>query len=107
MYYAGATFNWDTKNLICSEEARNEILEKIKKLKNFNYQLIDQKVAVRPSVKDRRAIIGNHKRHKNLYLMNGLGSRGMLLAPYLTNQLCSNILEKKEINSEINVTRFQ
>ena len=106
LYYAGATFNWDAKNLICSEEAKNEILEKIKKLKNFNYQLIDQKVAIRPSVKDRRAIIGNHKRHKNLYLMNGLGSRGMLLSPYLASQLYSNIIENKKINSEIDINRF-
>ena len=64
------------------------------------------KVAVRPSVKDRRAIIGNHKRHKNLYLMNGLGSRGMLLSPYLASQLCSNIIENKKINSEIDINRF-
>ena len=70
------------------------------------YQLINQKVAVRPSVKDRRAIIGNHKRHKNLYLMNGLGSRGMLLSPYLASQLCSNIIENKKINSEIDINRF-
>ena len=106
-YFSGATFNWDIKDLICTENAKNHILEKIKKMRNFTYKLIEQKVAIRPSVKDRRPIIGNHNKYKNLYLMNGLGSRGMLLAPYLTNQLCSNILEKKEINSEINVTRFQ
>ena len=106
-YYAGATFNWDTKSLICTEEAKDDILDKIKKIKSFTYELINQKVAIRPSVKDRRPIIGNHKKHKNIYLMNGLGSRGMLLSPYLANKLCSNILEKKKINSEINVNRFQ
>jgi len=106
-YYAGATFNWDTNNLVCSEDAKKEILEKIKKIKNFNYQLIDQKVGIRPSVTDRRAIIGCHKKYKSLYLMNGLGSRGMLLSPYLANQLCSHILEKKNINSEIDINRFQ
>ena len=107
MYYAGATFNWDVNDINCSEEAKIEILEKIMKLKRFNYKLIDQKVAIRPSVKDRRAIIGCHEKYKNLYLMNGLGSRGMLLSPYLANQLCSHILENKKINSEIDVKRFQ
>tara|TARA_B100001758_G_C18365936_1_gene588480 strand:+ start:289 stop:1326 length:1038 start_codon:yes stop_codon:yes gene_type:complete len=106
-YYAGATFNWDTNNLVCSEGAKKEILGKIKKIKNFNYQLIDQKVGIRPSVTDRRAIIGCHKKHKSLYLMNGLGSRGMLLSPYLAKQLCSHILENKKINSEIDINRFQ
>ena len=106
-YYAGATFNWDINSLIPSEIAKNEIIDKIKKIKNFNYELIDQKIAIRPSVVDRRAIIGSHHKYNNLYLMNGLGSRGMLLAPYLVKQLCSSIFDNKKINSEININRFQ
>lgn len=106
-YYSGATFNWDINSIIPTEIARGEIINKIKKIRNFNYELIDQKVAIRPSVIDRRAIIGSHHKHKNLYLMNGLGSRGMLLSPYLADQLCSSIFDNKKINSEININRFQ
>jgi hypothetical protein len=105
-YYAGATFNWDTNNLFSSKESEIEIIEKIKKIKNFTYKLIDHKVSIRPSVFDRRAIIGRHSIYRNLYLMNGLGSRGMLLSPYLVSQLCSLILNDEKINSEIDVNRF-
>ena len=38
--------------------------------------------------------------------MNGLGSRGVLLSPYLVNQLCLNIFEGKSIDPEIDVNRF-
>ena len=38
--------------------------------------------------------------------MNGLGSRGILLSPYLANQLCLNIFDSKSIDSEIDVNRF-
>ena len=38
--------------------------------------------------------------------MNGLGSRGVLLSPYLANQLCSNIIEKGIIDKEISINRF-
>ena len=107
IYYSGATFNWDIKDLTPTETAKNEIIEKVKKMKSFSYTLIDQKVAIRPSTEDRRPIIGNHRKYKNVYLMNGLGSRGILLSPYLANELCFNILENKKINSEISVDRFQ
>ena len=65
-----------------------------------------QSIAVRPSVFDRRPIIGSHFKYKNIFLMNGLGSRGVLMAPYLVNILFSNIFRKEKINSEINVDRF-
>ncbi len=106
IYYAGATFNWNTNNLFCSKDSEIEIIEKIKKIKKFNYKLIDHKVSIRPSVIDRRAIIGRHSKHRNLYLLNGLGSRGILMTPYLVNQLCSFILKNEKINSEIDVNRF-
>ena len=106
IYYAGATFNWDTNNLLCSKDSEIEIIEKIKKIKNFNYKLIEHKVSIRPSVIDRRAIIGRHSKHRNLYLLNGLGSRGMLLSPYLVSQLYSFIIDNEKINSEIDVNRF-
>ena len=106
IYYAGSTFDWDTNNLFCSKDSEIEIIEKIRKIKNFKYKLIDHKVSIRPSVIDRRAIIGRHSKHRNLYLMNGLGSRGMLLSPYLVSQLCSFILDNEKINSEIDVNRF-
>ena len=107
IYYAGSTFDWNTNNLFHSKESEIEIIEKIKKIKNFNYKLIDHKVSIRPSVIDRRAIIGRHSKHRNLYLLNGLGSRGMLLSPYLVSQLCSFILNNEKINSEIDVNRFK
>jgi len=105
-YYSGATFDWNTECLIPTEDAKNKILKKVHKVKQFKYELIDQKVAVRPSVIDRRPIIGSHQQYKNLYIMNGLGSRGVLLSPYLANQLCSNIIEKGVIDKEISINRF-
>ncbi len=105
-YYSGATFDWNTEYLIPTEDAKNKILKKIHKVKQFKHELIDQKVAVRPSVIDRRPIIGSHQQYKNLYIMNGLGSRGVLLSPYLANQLCSNIIEKSVIDKEISINRF-
>ena len=105
-YIAGSTFNRDIQDLKCTAESKNEIIDKIKKIKDFKFVINSQRIAVRPSVSDRRPIIGSHYKHKNIFLMNGLGSRGVLMASYLANILFSNILRKEKINPEINVKRF-
>ncbi len=105
-YIAGSTFNYDIEDLKCTEESKNEIIEKIKKIKDFTFVINSQSIAVRPSVFDRRPIIGPHYKHKNIFLMNGLGSRGVLMASYISNILFLNIIRKEKINSEINVNRF-
>ena len=44
--------------------------------------------------------------YKNLYLLNGVGGRGFVLAPYLAKQLVDNILNKKPIDSKLTVDRL-
>ncbi len=105
-YVAGSTFSHNIHDLKCKPESKNEIIEKIKKIKDFNFVINSQSIAIRPSVYDRRPIIGPHFKYKNIFLMNGLGSRGVLMASYLANILLSNIFRKEKINSEINVDRF-
>ena len=64
-----------------------KLLKKIKKIKDFNFVINSQSIAVRPSVCDRRPIIGPHFKYKNIFLMNGLGSRGVLMASYLSEDI--------------------
>jgi glycine/D-amino acid oxidase-like deaminating enzyme len=42
-----------------------------------------------------------HPQHKNLGIFNGLGSKGISLAPYWANHLVEHILEKKPLDSEV------
>jgi len=42
----------------------------------------------------------------NLFILNGLGARGFVLAPYLANELASNIVNGAEIDSRVNPDRL-
>ena len=44
--------------------------------------------------------------HKNLYMINGNGGYGFVLAPYLAKQLTNHILKDKEIQTSIQPARF-
>jgi len=104
-YKVGATYHWKDKTWTPSEEARLEIIDKFEKITDCNYEIIDQKAGIRPATHDRRAIIGSHPTFKNLYIFNGLGSKGVFLAPLLIDEFCDAMEGKSEIHPEVSINR--
>lgn len=105
LYKVGATYHWKDKSWEPSEEARAEIIEKFEKISDCNYEVIDQKAGIRPATHDRRAMIGAHPTFKNLYVFNGLGSKGVFLAPLLINEFCDALEGKSSIHPEVSIDR--
>ena len=42
-----------------------------------------------------------------MYILNGLGSRGVLLSPYLSYSLINYIYYKCSLDTEIDIKRFE
>ncbi len=105
-YKLGATYNWDTLNDTPSQNASNELQDRLKKITDADYKVIHHEAGVRPSVIDRRPIIGRHPKHNNVYLFNGLGTKGVMLAPYFAQKLVNHIKFNEALNEEVNVSRF-
>ncbi|APZ45196.1 FAD-dependent oxidoreductase [Polaribacter reichenbachii] len=106
-YKVGATFNWTDKTSNPSEEGRAELIEKLKKVITVPYEIIDQTAGVRPTVRDRRPLVGKHPAYPNLAILNGLGTRGVMIAPTVAKQLFNHLETGKELDSEIAISRFQ
>lgn len=45
-------------------------------------------------------------RYTNLYMLNGMGGRGFVLAPYLAKLLIENIINKKELDTHLTIDRL-
>ena len=86
--------------------AKQKLLEGLEGFVKCPYEVLSHEAAVRPTVSDRRPLVGQHPSHKNLYLLNGLGSRGVLIAPYAAKQLVDFIEIQKELDPEMNISRF-
>lgn len=61
---------------------------------------------IRPATRDRRPITGRHPRFRQLAILNGLGTKGTSLAPYVAKCLTDHLLDNKEIPGEISLARF-
>ncbi|MBS9774887.1 MAG: FAD-dependent oxidoreductase [Tenacibaculum sp.] len=106
-YKVGATFNWLDKTAKPTKEGREELEEKLKKTINVPYEVIEQEAEVRPTVKDRRPLVGKHPKYQNLAILNGLGTRGVMLAPTLSEQLYNHLENDEELDKEININRIK
>jgi glycine/D-amino acid oxidase-like deaminating enzyme len=61
---------------------------------------------VRPSTPDRRPIIGRHPIFSNIFIFNGLGTKGVLLAFYFSDMLTQVLLKNAPIEKEVDLLRF-
>jgi len=56
---------------------------------------------------DRRPLLGRHPKYENVYILNGLGTRGVLMSPLLSNWLFEFIENKKKLPPEADIKRFE
>lgn len=106
LYKVGATFNWVDKTKIPTEEGKEELEFKLNSVINCDYKIVNHIAGIRPTVKDRRPMVGIHPKYNQLAILNGLGTRGVMIAPLMAKKLFQHIENGKEIESEINICRF-
>ena len=107
VYWAGASFEQNDKTLVCTDESRNWLEQRINKMISVPFSVIHQMTHIRPTVKDRRPLIGTHPSFSNIHILNGLGSRGVLTAPQAADWLFSSIALGKPIPKEVDINRFE
>ncbi len=106
-FKVGATFNWKDKTKLPTEEGKQELITKLETIITVPYTIVEHTAGIRPTVKDRRPLVGKHPKYKNLAILNGLGTRGVMIAPVAAKALYNYLEEKVEIDKEISIDRFQ
>jgi len=106
LYKVGATFNREDKTNNITQEARVEIIKKLEKIINCDFKIVDHIAGIRPTTKDRKPFLGRHPEHHQLAILNGFGSRGILMAPILSKQLYNFLEAGEDLDSELDIKRF-
>ncbi len=105
-FYAGATYDWKNFDLEPTQKAKGEILDKVSRFIKTSIQVDKHKVGIRPAVKDRRPLLGEHPDKRNIYLFSGLGSKGVSMAPLLADQLIDFMEQGAPLKQEVSLNRF-
>ncbi|MCB0462801.1 MAG: FAD-binding oxidoreductase [Flavobacteriaceae bacterium] len=106
LYTVGATYEWIDKTNKTTQKGKEELLKKLKTFLKCEFKVVNQVAGIRPTVIDRRPLVGQHPKHKRMFVLNGLGTRGVMIAPYVAQKLFNFIEHRVELDDEINITRF-
>jgi glycine/D-amino acid oxidase-like deaminating enzyme len=102
----GSTYDWQHLNDEPTEQGRAELLEKLEGFYTGTKKVLAHKAGVRPAARDRRPVLGQHPEHRNMYILNGLGAKGVSQGPWCAQQLYACMYEGTEPPAEVSVKRF-
>lgn len=102
-YLVGATNDWDDHELTQTEEARRRLLEDAMRMTGCSFDVIEHRVAIRPSTLRKRPLIGRHPVHSRHAILTGLGTKGCQLAPWAAKQLVAHLLHDTPLDTEVDI----
>lgn len=94
LFRVGATFDRDNLDTVPTAAGREEVLAKLRALVRRAVKVVEHQAAVRPVIAAGRPTLLRHPTDPRLWLFNGLGSKGSLLAPYFAAQLAETIAQE-------------
>jgi len=107
LYKIGATYNKFDKTGTPTDDGKKELLENIREILKCDFEIVQHLAGIRPTIQDRKPIIGTHPKHPRLHLLNGLGTRGVMLGPAMAKSLFENIEFGSEIEPQASIKRFK
>jgi glycine oxidase len=105
-FRSGASYDWTNLDTIPSKEGKDFIQEGIEKLIKTPFEIIEHAAGVRPATKDRRPLLGKHPTINNVYIFNGMGSKGVMMIPLLATKMLRTILQGEELYEEYDIRRL-
>ncbi len=102
----GSTYERDYLDEIPTQNAIKELTDKLDLVLKSPYKIIGQNAAIRPTVVDRKPLLGSHPKHSNVFIFNGLGTKGVSIAPYFSLEMANFMVHHKPLLAEVDIRRF-
>jgi len=106
-YTVGATYDFHNRRPEITREGRIELETKLGELIRQPYSIHKQNWGIRPTTIDQKVIAGPHPEWPNIIIFNGLGTKGVSLAPYFSERLTEWMEEGIDLPGEVNIKRFK
>lgn len=107
LYFYGGTYDREQLHHHIDDSAVEQLVKGLSEFYPYDFEVGEVNFGFRPTVKDRRPIIGRHYQNKNLYVFNGLGARGILNGCYFSKSLYDFIENDIPLDEEVSLDRFK
>lgn len=107
IWLAGSNYNRQEYNATPTPEAAYEIIQGLRQFIAGDIEIVAQVAGVRPVLIDQQPVVGVHPKYPSVGILNGLGSKGFLMAPFLATVLANYLNQTAEIPKEVDIKRFK
>lgn len=105
VFRVGSTYELNATHDQPTEERKELLLEKLKEVIGKPAQVLDHLAGFRPTVLDRKPLLGSHPEHSHVNIFNGFGSKGVMLIPYFSNILIDFLEDRSGLDKDIDIKR--
>lgn len=106
-YWVGSTYDWNIEQDQPSEQGKSFLRNRLEDVLEVPFEVIEHKAAIRPTVKDRRPFLGVHPEWSQVYIFNGLGTKGASLGPYFAQHMANYLINGIDLDQEVDIQRFE
>jgi glycine/D-amino acid oxidase-like deaminating enzyme len=107
VFWLGSVYQWEFDTTEPTANFRKYAEQVLKEWVKTDFTILDHYAGVRPATLERRPFAGMHPVHKNVGILNGMGTKGCSLAPYFARELSDHLLYKQPITAEADIARFR
>jgi glycine/D-amino acid oxidase-like deaminating enzyme len=100
LFRVGATYEWDVESAEPTPQGLEMLEKMVKSFCVLPYEIVNHQAGLRPIVRMSQPVIGPYTAGSNQWVFNGLGSKGALMAPHVSDCLAAALLSNKIIPSE-------
>ncbi len=105
-YYYGGTYDRDNETSQIDARAKEQLISGLEEMISNSYSITEITYGFRPTVKDRKPILGSHPTEKDMFVFNGLGTRGLLNGAVYSEILFDYIETNSQLPEEVDIKRF-
>jgi glycine oxidase len=106
-YKVGATYEWNELTEKPTEKGRSELIGKLRRVLKVPFEILDHQAGIRPTVSDRRPMIGLHPEYNSVGIFNGMGTKGVMLAPFFADHFVKFLEGDLPLDKEVDIKRFK
>ncbi len=104
LFRVGATFKWTNVWEGPTEAAQAWMLARLAELVETPVEFVETHAGVRPAARDRKPVLGITGEREAV--LNGLGARGVMQAPWCAMHLLDHLIDGKPLDPEVDCRRF-
>ena len=106
LWWCGSSNELTFKTTEPTEDFKERTIASLKSILKTKFSVKEHWSSLRPATVERRPFVGAHPLHKQIAILNGMGSKGCSLAPWFAKELAENLVHNTAINVLANVQRF-